>query len=185
MSAFDVLKNLGDMNHGSLGLLPRILLITDGTLTEILEAAFLERIQVAKVSQQLVTPEPDQRWLAGSTEHLLQRKVILTGATSSKTYVYAESFIAVGQLSPEFREELMNSSIPLGRLWLEHRLETFKRLQNVNCQPAGDLSRYFGCAEDARLLVRTYHVFSAARPVLAITEYFPALLEPLKSQAQS
>ena len=68
----------------------------------------------------------------------------------------------------------MNSHTPLGRLWLEHKLETFKELQEVSSQQANGLCQYFECTAAASLLVRTYRVFAASKPVMLITEYFPA-----------
>ena len=174
MSAVEILKKLDGLEIGSIEPLQRILLTTDGTLTEILEAAFLEDIQLIKVSQQLIPASLYTRFLSDSQEPILRRNILLHGATSHRNYVYAESLIAIHRLGPEFREQLVNSNIPLGRLWLEHKLETFKQIQHVRCQDANKLSHYFDCADGTRLLVRTYHVFSAAEPLIAITEYFPA-----------
>jgi chorismate-pyruvate lyase len=174
MSALDILAKLNGFDVNSLGPLQRVLLITDGTLTEILEATLLERIRLVKVSQQ-VTSATSAHALLDPTpgEALIERKILLQGEESRRNYAYAESLIAVDRLAPSFRDALLTSDTPLGRLWLEQKLETFKELQEVRSQPADGLCQYFACSGAATLLIRTYRVFSAARPIMVITEYFP------------
>src|SRR5271157_4961973 len=176
MSAIDILAKLEGLEISSLEPLQRVLLVTDGTLTEILEATFLERIQLIKVAQQVtqanashaqLDPDPDHK------EAVMERKVLLRGEASGRNYAYAESLIAVDRLGPTFGDELLESNTPLGRLWLQYKLETFKELQAVHCQSANQLSCYFECTDASLLLVRTYRVFSGSRPVMIITEHFP------------
>ena len=173
MSAIDILKKLDGIEAVSLRPYQRILLVTDGTLTEILEAIFLERIQLIKVSQEVISATASHADLeADSQEALLERKILLRGETSGRNYVYAESVIALERLSPAFRDGLIKSAIPLGRLWLEHKLETFKDVPDVRCQPADGIHRHFGCQDSSPLLVRTYRVNSGTKPVMLISEYF-------------
>jgi chorismate-pyruvate lyase len=175
MSAIDILTKLNGLDVNSLEPLQRVLLVTDGTLTEILEANFFERIRLVKVSQKIIPGTASHALLDPIPgESLIERKILLRGEESHRNYAYAESLIAVDRLAPSFRDGLLNSATPLGRLWLEHKLETFKELQEVRSQPADGLRQYFECAASAPLLVRTYRVFSAAKPVMVITEYFPA-----------
>jgi chorismate-pyruvate lyase len=175
MSAIDILASLNGFDVNALEPLQRVLLVTDGTLTEILEANFFERIRLVKVSQRVISATASHALLEPNPEEVvIERKILLQGETSLRNYAYAESFIAVDRLGTSFRDALLNSDTPLGRLWLEHKLETFKELHRVRSQPANGLSCYFECAETAPLLVRTYRVFSASRPVMVITEYFPA-----------
>jgi len=174
MSALDILSRLRGFDVVSLAPLQRVLLVTDGTLTEILEANFFERIHLVKVSQKVIAAGPSHVLIDPHPgEALIERKILLQGEQSHRNYAYAESLIAVDRLAPSFRDALLNSSIPLGRLWLEHRLETFKELQDVRTQPADGLHQFFGCADSTPVLVRTYRVFSAAKPVMVITEFFP------------
>ena len=176
MSAMDILARLDQFDVSSLDPFQRILLVTDGTLTEILEANFFERIQLVKVSQDIISATTSHVLLDPVPgEALGERKILLQGARTGRNYVYAESLIAVDRLGESFRKELLDSGIPLGRLWLEHQLETFKKLQAVRCQRAGALSHYFECAETELLLDRTYRVVSGGRPVMVIAEYFPAV----------
>jgi chorismate-pyruvate lyase len=179
MSAIDILASLNGFDVNSLEPLQRVLLVTDGTLTEILEANFFERIRLVKVSQRIISATASHALLEPNPDEVvIERKILLQGESTHRNYAYAESFIAVDRLGAAFRNALLDSDTPLGRLWLEHKLETFKELHRVRYQPANGLSSYFECAETAPLLVRTYRVFSAGRPVMIITEFFPAAYSP-------
>jgi chorismate-pyruvate lyase len=175
MSAIDVYAQLEEFAVTKMDPLQRILLVTDGTVTEILEATFLERIQLIKVFQKLAPANASHaQFNADRDETLLERRIFLRGSRSGRNYAYAESVIAVDRLGTAFRNELVESDTPLGKLWLEHRIETFKELVGVRCRAANELSRDFGCQKAAPLLIRSYRVFSNNRPVMIITEYFPA-----------
>lgn len=185
MSALDILNNLTGIEIASLAPLQRMLLINDGTLTEILEAAFLEHIELVKVAQNVVDAQAHHTGIFPDIGNsaLMERKILLRGTKSGRNYAYAESIISLDGLSPLFRDKLLKSNTPLGRLWLEHKLETFKQIQHMGCQPAAELCRHFRCADTSPLLVRTYHVFSGAKPVMAITEYFPLSYDAQKEIA--
>lgn len=171
-SATELLAKLKGLDISSLELLQRVLLVTDGTLTDILEAAFLERIQLVKVLQQVVSSHECLEW--EDNEPIIERGVLLRGERSRRNYVYAKSLIAVDRLQPAFRKDLLESNIPLGRLWLEHKLETYKEIVYVRSQSVGKLSCYFECSDAALLLIRSYRVFSARQLMMIITEHFPA-----------
>lgn len=168
------LSQLNGFDASSLALLQRVLLITDGTLTDVLEAAFLEPILLVKLANQVKPAETriDELDLDPG-ERLMRREILLRGEKSGRNFVYAESQLAVGRLHPQFRDRLVGSTEPIGRLWTEHRIETWKQILEVVRRPAGGLSGYFGCAEDAELLGRRYCVFTGGRPTIVTAEYFP------------
>ncbi len=158
----------------SLPALQRVLLTSDGTLTDALEAAFLEPMTLLKIGTETsaaASGVPELDLAAGAP--VMLRKILLRGGRTGATYLYAESRIVLDRLPPEFRERLTGSDVPLGRLWAEHRLETRKEILRVWRRPAAELSVHFGGAEQASLLVRSYRVFSGGRPIMLITEYFP------------
>jgi chorismate-pyruvate lyase len=175
MSAIELFKHLHGIDAAKLTPLQRILLITDGTLTEILEAHFLERIELVKISECLLKGSELSTDIAiDADERVLERKINLRGQQSGTLYVYAESLVLVDRLDSSFQAELLETNIPLGRLWRAHRLETFKELVSIECRPAGELGKHLACAESATVLGRVYDVFSAGRLVMRIAENFCA-----------
>jgi chorismate-pyruvate lyase len=169
------LAQFGEFDASSLGLLQRILLINDGTLTDTLEAAFLEPISLGKIAIQVL---PSQRALPELDvfpgESVMERKILLCGTTSGRVYVYAESVLVLDRLPQPFREELLQSDKPLGRLWSEHKIETWKELMAISRHPMGDMAAHFQTTPESDCLVRRYRVISGGRPIMTITEYFPA-----------
>lgn len=154
--------------------LQRILLTTDGTLTEILEAYLLEKIQLVKLSEELVKiteyiPALD---LDIGTQ-VIERKILLRGKISLNNFIYAESIIVPERLEPSWKSRLIESQEPMGRLWLEHKLETFKEIIDSAIEIAEDLSNYFNIEREDKILSRTYRVFSNKKPIIMITEKFP------------
>jgi chorismate-pyruvate lyase len=152
----------------------RILLTTDGTLTEILEAYLFEPIQIIKLSEEIILTIQDIPLLdLKSGSEVIERKVLLQGKISRKNFIYAESLLVHERLEPKFRDELLKSKIPMGRLWLEHKIETFKEIIDSSQQLAENLSNYFKIQTEDRMLSRTYRVFSNHQPIMMITEKFP------------
>lgn len=129
-----------DLDISTLSLLHRILVTTDGTLTDMLAAAFLEPIQLVKLAVTIERSAERVRSLdvvAGST--VMHRRIVLRGERSHMNYVYAETQIAADRLAPGFRDDLLAGNTPLGQLWLKHRLETWKERPRVRRRSAGEL----------------------------------------------
>ena len=169
-----LLPGISSLDLASLGLLQRILVTTDGTLTDMLAAAFLEPIELVKLSVTIgrsPEPVPSLRVTTGAT--VMHRRIVLRGERSLVNYVYAETHIAADALAPAFRDELLAGNVPLGQLWLTHQLETWKERPRVRRRPASDLARYLDINEDAELIERNYRTFSGGAPVFDITEFFP------------
>ena len=146
---------------GPLSLLQRVLLMSDGTVTDIVEAAFEEPVRLVKLRMETVpAAEPVAAPGIAAGAPLMRRQIMLQGASTGTTYVHAETLIALDALPPGFREELMETDAPIGRLWAQYQLETRKEMLRIWRTPGGDLAR-------------TYRVFSSGKPIMLITEQFP------------
>ncbi len=168
------LAQISDFDTASVGLLQRLFLVTDGTLTDLVEAAFLEPVALRKVSIEIAPAAvaiPEIEIVPGDL--IMTRKVLTHGETSGANYVYAESLVALDRLPAAFRTALLESDTPMGRLWSEHRLETWKELLHMHRLPASQLPPYFETAADSYLLSRTYRMVSGGSPLMLLTEYFP------------
>lgn len=168
------LAQIDGFDTSSLDLLQRILLISDGTLTDTLEAAFLEPITLVKLAVDIVpAPAPIEPLDLEAGTMMMQRKILLRAKRSGCNLVYAESFLVLDRLPKAFREGLVESNLPIGRLWSEQKLETWKEILTVERRPARELAEYFNSDEEAEILARRYRVFSAGRPTMLIAEHFP------------
>lgn len=173
----ELLKNSlskSPLQLSQLSKLQRMILITNGTLTDILEVCLLEKMSVIKLSEKtsripIKMPILDLNF--GSK--VIKRKILLQGKISKKNLIYAESIIVPERIDERFKEQLINSEKPIGKLWLEYRVETFKEIIDLSQEVAGGLSKYFQIEQEDNLFSRSYRVFSQNQPVMMITEKFP------------
>jgi len=157
-----------------LSVFQRIILTTDGTVTEILEAYLSEKIRLVKLSETIEPVTQDILPLdITQGQEVIERKILLQGKISRNNWVYAESILVPDRLDEKLKNGLLVSQEPMGRLWIEHRLEAFKEIVDSAREPAEDLADYFKIERSDKLLSRTYRVFSGRRPIILITEKFP------------
>jgi chorismate-pyruvate lyase len=139
-----------------------------------LEAYLCEQIQLVKLSEDLVKTSyyiPPMEIDEGT--EFVERKILLRGRISRKNYIYAESIIVLDRLEDSFRNELINTKTPIGKLWFEKRVETFKEIIDSGKYPARELSQYFNIDPEENLFFRTYCVRSNQKYTMMITEKFP------------
>ncbi len=152
----------------------RILLVTDGTVTEILEAYTGESMRLIKLYEELVTLDADLPGLdlvAG--QQVLRRKILLQGKMSLTNFLYADSYVALDRLDDWMRHGLLESHKPIGFLMQERKLETFREIVSCGREVADGLAPYFGVSERDGMIWRTYKVLSGGQPIMLITEKFP------------
>jgi len=165
----------GHIDSSKLSSVQRIILAADGTLTEILEAYSYEKIHVIKLSEDIISMAQDIQPLDIKVgRKVIERKILLQGKVSQRNWLFAESILVFDRLAENFRERLLKSQEPMGKLWTEYKLETFKEIIASYWEQAEDLSDYFKINREDKLLCRTYRVFSNHKPIMMITEKFPA-----------
>lgn len=164
------------LNLHELSIFQRIMLVNDGTLTDIVEAYLFEQLCVVKLSEQI---SPTTRMIPAlmldSPSEIIERRVLLQGKESKRNWLYAESIIVPARLDAPFRKALLKSQASIGKLWVIHRMETFKEILTLYWETAGELADFFEIEKENRLLCRTYRVFFKQQPIMLITEKFPAL----------
>jgi chorismate-pyruvate lyase len=162
------------INPKDLTSIQRILLTTDGMVTEILEAHLWERMKVKKLFQEYFVLEHEIPSLEiNKGTKVLQRKICLYGRFSHTNHIYAETIIVPDRLDEKMRDGLLNSNKPIGQLILEDRLETFREILDCGKEQAQDLAEYFNIKKSDILIFRTYRVFAHRKPMMLITEKFP------------
>lgn len=152
----------------------RVLLATDGTLTDILEAYLAESMRVVKLHQEAEVTRAEVAELdlpAGTT--VVRRRILLRGKWSHKNYLFAESILVPERLNDHLRTGVFSTHKPLGQLMIEAALETRREILGCHLEPAADLGRYFHIAKSAPLISRTYRVFAEGKAIMLITEKFP------------
>lgn len=153
----------------------RILLTTDGTVTDMLEAYLFEQIRIVKLAERLILSPVDNPYMEfeAGTE-VIDRTVLLQGKISRKNFIYAESIIVPSRLEPPFQRALLETKTPIGKIWIEQRVETFKEIKDSALETAQNLAEHFLIDPSDKLLSRTYCVYTNKQAVMMITEKFPA-----------
>ena len=159
---------------GELGVVPRILLATDGTLTHILEAYADELVRLVKLSQSLVTePAARKPFDLDDDERALRRVILLQGATSGVTFIHADSVVMLDRLPAGVADALLTTERPIGKLLAERRTETFREIAGAWEECHEPIAAHFGLTAQDPLLARTYRIVAGGRPLAWITETFP------------
>lgn len=153
----------------------RILLGTDGTVTHILEAYADEPIEAVKLFQELDAANAgDAQLELGEHEKVLRRRVVLRGRRSGQSLLYAEAVVVPHRVHLDVLNALLTTEKPIGRVLAENRTETFREILFVDREPAGPFGPLFGVDASAELIFRTYRIVAGRRPIMLITEKFPA-----------
>jgi len=174
------------LDEARLSPLLRVLLTTDGTVTEVLSAFFGEPVGIRGLGQGYRAYE-GSRNLELDAElgtRMLDRSVALYGLESGTVYTAAFSRIIPSGLPMGLQEALLAGNEPLGKLLLDYRLETFKEMVDCGRCPAGDAPQLGDKCPPAleipaasSVVWRTYRVVSQGKPVMSITEIFPERLQ--------
>lgn len=151
----------------------KVLLEANGTVTAMLEAYLSEQIKVIKLSESIINKKLDfPSVFLNREEEVISRKVLLQGDKSHRNFIYAESFVLINNLEPKFKDELLKTKTPIGKLWSRNKVETYKEIISSRKEPAKGLAEYFGISPKAELFSRTYSVSSNGKITMIITEKF-------------
>jgi len=143
----------------------RALLVTDGTVTKILEAYFWEPVAVDTLEQRLETADRPVDWIAlAAGDQCLVRDARLRGVHSDRAYAEALSLIRTEWIPADFRRRLIDREIGIGALIRDSGLESYREVLDL------------GLAGEGTCVYRTYRIVIDRRPVILITEYFPLAL---------
>ncbi len=166
-------EHLSSTEPDTLPAFARVLLVTDGTVTHMLRAHFREPVEVRVEAHEYVTIDKDDSWLGCARgADILIRDVVLVGEKSRRLFARARSRIALGRLTPEMREDIVEMRHSIGNVLLARFSENRRELMWYGLGPA-DPDRFEG---GPQTLERTYRVIAAGKPLMIITETFAPLI---------
>ena len=113
----------------------RALLVTDGTVTKMLEAYFWEPVVVDTLRQEFITAEAEIPWIEiAAGDRIMVRRARLRGADSGKHYAHAFSVIRTELIPPMFRQRLIDREIGIGALIRDSGLESYREVMEVGVE---------------------------------------------------
>ncbi len=142
-----------------------------GTVTEFLEHLAGEPIDADILSQKTGPAGSDNSLGLESDAELVRRFVLLTGRISGRSFVYAESAIAVERLPASAWRCLESTREPIGRVLTECRLEVRREPLPGLVVAVGNTARIADLLGGA-VLSRRYRITLGSDPVIVVSEWF-------------
>jgi beta-ribofuranosylaminobenzene 5'-phosphate synthase len=161
---------------GHLSPVQKILLGTDGSVTQLLEAITGKQIVITTRLQEIIpsSSEVAQKLEIQPGDLINHRIVEIKNIDSGDVLIYAISYTPVDSLPPEFRNDLLKADIPIGKIISRHRIEARREILTVDVEPAlGETREIFRMFRNEPLLSREYQIIHGGQPLIVIREQFP------------
>ncbi len=152
-------------------LFQKVLLATDGTVTELLALHTGQPIRARKLAQTLGEVAAPAALGCTADAPVLHRTVILEPVHGGDR-VFAESFFVFGRFSASMQRSLVETEEPIGLLWRLERLEMFREVIERGVLVAPDVAARLQVPADTELFTRTYSIAHGGRTLGLITETF-------------
>lgn len=166
--------HLAAVNLRTLTPFQRALLVIDGTVTKFIEAYTMEPIEVVLLEQGEKKLAEDHPWLdVPQGTNVIARQVILRGRHNHTLYAYAVSLLVFDRLPSGVRADLERNPGGLGRILLEHQLETRRDVLWYGRECSERLPEAVGSIDDRGFISRTYRILAGGTPLMLINEKFP------------
>ncbi len=169
---------LKEINFAGLTPFQRGLVVTDGTVTQFIEAYTLVPVEVLLLHQKKQPLFAENRWLQlPAGEEVISRQVILQTHQETESspliHTYADSLIALKRLPKPILEGLESNKQGLGRLLQDSGLETRRELLWCGIETLKGLPSAIAHLEGETFISRTYLVLANQEPLMLINEKFP------------
>ncbi len=174
----DISGNIRDIEEtvGRLSRVQKILLGTDGSVTQLLETITGNPVTVKTLVQEIVPADAETAGRVDVREGdpVNHRVVELRDTVTGDVLIYAISETPVDRLSPSFKKDLMMADIPIGRIIKQHRIEARREILSARVTAATkETGRIFSLCKKEPVLSRQYRIIHQEKPLIFIEEQFP------------
>ncbi len=157
----------------ALSLFQKTLLVTDGSVTELVALYTGKPIVAWKIDQQIVEECPPAVFELNSPTPLMHRRIVLCNAEDNAPYLYAESVFILNRLDSRTQQQLIESDTPIGRIWKDDKTEMFREIIDMRIEQNAEIAAQFNAPPTQSLISRSYLLHQQRRPFGLITEKFP------------
>lgn len=159
----------------ALSLFQKVLLSTDGTVTELLQLYAGKPMRARKIAQSLATDNGPALLAAEPGERILHRRIVLgSGDENDIELLFADSYFIFDRFPAAIQRDLLHTELPIGLLWRRERLEMVREIVDRHSETCADVAVLLGARAETTLFARTYIIFHQARVLGVITEKFSA-----------
>jgi len=157
----------------ALSFLQKALLLTNGTVTDLLKLFTRSKIIAKRIQQEFVLSGKSEEFLCPANTPILKRKILL--GNESDDFMYADSIFIYENLPQVIKNELLETDCPVGLLWKREKIEMYREIQEIRKEYCNGLVDYFNVMPGTLFLSRTYLLYSNRKTLGIITEKFPAV----------
>ena len=161
---------------GRLSRVQKILLGTDGSVTQLLESITGHPVTVKTLVQEIVPADGETagRVDVSVGDPVNHRVVELRDTVTNDVLIYAISETPVDRLSPSFKKDLMMADIPIGKIISRHHIEARREIISASVTTADpETCRIFSLCQQEPVLSRQYRIIHREKPLIFIEEQFP------------
>lgn len=151
MNSLDILERLG--REKELSRLERILAVTNGSVTQMLEVWLGEPVRIRTLSQEVKEAGgmAGRLGVDGGDEVNFREVEIID--REGKVLIRAKSWTPLKRLEPGFKEDLMKADVPIGKLLMKHGMEVRRELLDVWMED-GKVRRAYNIIRNGEILMR-------------------------------
>jgi len=149
----------------------RALLLTDGSITTLLEAFKSCEIKITGLKQKIVEADEklSEELNINPGEMINEREVILSA--EQKPLVYAKSYAVILRLDICAKNDILKTNAPIGKILKKHKVETHREIQEIGIKSDAEIAKILNLNNN-KILFRIYLIIHKNMPLMKIEEYF-------------
>jgi len=149
----------------------RACLLTDGSLTTLLEALTGSEIKISGLKQKTIPADEKLSWelKINFGEELNEREVVLSA--EQKPLVYAKSYSVISRLSDDAKNDILNTDLPIGKILKKHKVEVHREIKEIGLESDAKIAGILNLNNN-KILFRSYLIIKKSVPLMKIEEYF-------------
>jgi len=163
MKSLEIIKSLeGEMRLEKgrrLSPIEKILAVTNGSVTQILEIITSGPVRINTVSQEVKEAGGIAKSLGVSEADEVNFREVEITDQEGNILVNAKSWTPLKRLEPGFKEDLMKADVPIGKLLIKHRIEARRELVDAWVEE-GKVKRVYNIIRNGEVLMRIEERFS-------------------------
>ena len=154
----------------------KALLITDGSVTRLLECYNEAPISIRTVTQQVIPADDDiaEEMQIGAGDPVNYRVVEICDQSMDIPLVHAVSYCPVNRLPEHARKSLMQADIPIGHILRDEKIESRREITSIRTFSGSDAPPSLPVSvASGRVFARRYRIIHQNLPLFRIDEFVP------------
>jgi len=156
MNPLELLKMLE--KEKKLSFLEKVLTVTNGSVTQILEAYLGEPVRIRTLSQEVKEAGVLAKELNVVKTDLVNFREVEIMDQKGKVMVRAKSWTPLKRLELGFKDDLMKADVPIGKLLVKHNIEARRELLDASIE-GNNVKRTYNIIRKGEILMRIEEIF--------------------------